>query len=260
MARIRTIKPEMAADRKLAGVSREARYTFVLLITQADDDGLVLGSPRQLLGQLYPHDEAVGLARLSRELRELVESGFVRWRETVDDAPVLEIINWSKHQRIDHKAKSLVLPMLKPVSREPREDHAKGSRESRAPTLDHGPTTNDHGPTTSTGFAECWDAYPKRAGGNSRSAAEKAYRSRIAAGATAEQLLAGTRRYAAFIRATDREGTEYVKQASTFFGPGEHYLEPWAPPTNGHRNGRHAARRSRNLEVLAASVKEVGHG
>jgi hypothetical protein len=31
-----------------------------------------------------------------------------------------------------------------------------------------------------------------------------------------------------------------------------------APKLNG--NGRHAARRSRNLEVLAASVKEVGHG
>ena len=38
-------------------------------------------------------------------------------------------------------------------------------------------------------------------------------------------------RYAAFIRATDKENTEYVKQASTFFGPSEHWVESWdAPP------------------------------
>lgn len=143
MPRIRTIKPEMASDRKLSSVSRGARYTFVLLITQADDDGLVLGSPRQLLGQLYPHDETVDLATLSRELRELLEIGLIRDRETVDDAPVVEICNWAKHQRIDHRAKSLILPTLRAFSGVPREGLATPSRESRAPTLDLGPTTED---------------------------------------------------------------------------------------------------------------------
>lgn len=146
MPRIRTIKPEMAADRKFATVSREARYTFVLLITQADDDGLILGSARQLLGQLYPHDDEVDLARLSRELRELLGIGLIRWRETVDGAPVVEICNWAKHQRIDHRGKSLVLPTLAPFSRDSREDLATSSRDSRAPTLDLGPTTSDQGP------------------------------------------------------------------------------------------------------------------
>lgn len=146
MPRIRTIKPEMAADRKFASISREARYTFVLLITQSDDDGLILGSPRQLLGQLYPHDDTVDLARLSRELRECLDIGLIRWRETVDGAPVVEICNWAKHQRIDHRGKSLVLPNLSPLSRDSRETVATPSRDPRAPTLDLGPTTHDQGP------------------------------------------------------------------------------------------------------------------
>lgn len=147
MARIRTIKPEFASDRKLASISRGARLTFVLLITQADDDGLVLGSPRQLLGQLYPHDESVDLATLSRELRELRAIGLLEVRETVDNAPVIELTNWRKHQRIDHKAKSLILPHLAPLSDEPRDILARVSRESRAPTLDLGPRTMDLGAT-----------------------------------------------------------------------------------------------------------------
>jgi hypothetical protein len=164
VARIRTIKPEFASDRKLSGLSRGARLTFVLLITQADDDGLVLGSPRQLLGQLYPHDESVDLATLSRELRELADLGLVRARETVDDAPVVELTNWSKHQKIDHKGKSLIANQLRPFSDEPRDILASVSRESRAPTLDLGPRTVDLGPTT-TDLSRSAEKTPNGQGG-----------------------------------------------------------------------------------------------
>lgn len=149
MPRIRTIKPEFASDEKLARVSRNARLTFVLLVTQSDDDGLLPGRVRQLLGLLYPHDDDVGEVELSQWLHELERIGAVRWRETVDEAPVLELVNWSKHQKVDHKARSLILPNLKPLaelSRESREGIACSSRDSRAPTLDLGPTTEDQRP------------------------------------------------------------------------------------------------------------------
>lgn len=77
-------------------------------------------------------------------------------------------------------------------------------------------------------FAECWQSYPKREGGNSKTEALKAYRARIKAGVPPEDLLSGVKRYAAYNRATGKEGTAYVKQASTFFGPGDHWKEPWA--------------------------------
>lgn len=82
------------------------------------------------------------------------------------------------------------------------------------------------------GFADCWSAYPKRHGGNSRKEAVIAYRARVRSGATPEDLLAGVKRYAAFIRADGKEGTAYVKQASTFFGPAEHWRELWGSPAD----------------------------
>lgn len=85
-------------------------------------------------------------------------------------------------------------------------------------------------------FDAVWQAYPKRAGGNPRAAAVRAYAARLREGVDEEALLAGTRRYAAFIRATGKERTEYVKQAATFFGPDRHWEEPWdIPATAGER-------------------------
>lgn len=151
MARIRTIKPEFATDEKLAKVSRDARLTFVLCITQADDDGLLPGNHRQLLAALYPLDDAVTYAKLAAWIEELVESGRVRWRETLDGSPILEIVSWAKHQRVDHKGKSLILPHLKPwdeslatVSREVPEDDATISRSDLGPrTVDLRPPTKE---------------------------------------------------------------------------------------------------------------------
>lgn len=80
------------------------------------------------------------------------------------------------------------------------------------------------------GFAECWDAYPSRAGGNPRKAALKAYSARLAGGASPDDLLAGTERYARFCDATGKTGTEYVKQGATFYGPDGHWAEPWNLP------------------------------
>ena len=80
-------------------------------------------------------------------------------------------------------------------------------------------------------FEAAWQAYPKRAGGNPKATAYKHWKARIADGATASELLAGVQRYAAYIRATGKLGTEYVKQAATFFGPDRHFEESWAPPT-----------------------------
>lgn len=81
------------------------------------------------------------------------------------------------------------------------------------------------------GFVECWSAYPKREGGNSRADALKAYRSRLKAGASSADLLAGTKRYAAYCVSKGIVGTAYVKQAATFFGPGDHWKESWDIPS-----------------------------
>ena len=77
-------------------------------------------------------------------------------------------------------------------------------------------------------FELVWKEYPKRAGGNSKADAFKAWTARIKSGATVQELTDGVRRYAGYVAAAGKLNTEYVKQASTFFGPSKHYEEQWS--------------------------------
>ncbi|HDC4420853.1 helix-turn-helix domain-containing protein [Enterobacter asburiae] len=101
-------------------------------------------------------------------------------------------------------------------------------------------------------FEQAWQAYPKRAGGNSKAAAWKAWKARIKDGVTTEAMLAGVNRYAGYVRATGSAGTQYVKQAATFFGPDRHFEEAWQAPS-GPTNGR-----SGGLPVSGFSEQDYG--
>lgn len=84
-----------------------------------------------------------------------------------------------------------------------------------------------------TWFEEFKALYPKRAGGDYNwPGALKAASARLREDHTTQQFIEGARRYAAYIRATCAEGTQYVKQASTFLGPSKHFLTEWTPPKN----------------------------
>lgn len=74
-------------------------------------------------------------------------------------------------------------------------------------------------------FEQVWDAYPKRPG-NSKASALKAYTARIKAGVNPEDILSGVHRYARYCRISETP-PQYIKQAATFLGPGEHYLADW---------------------------------
>jgi hypothetical protein len=103
-------------------------------------------------------------------------------------------------------------------------------------------------------FAQAWEAYPKRAGGNSRHDALRAWSARIRSGVDPAELIAGVRRYASFIRVKGDEGTPYVQQAATFFGPAQHWLERCDPPVE--RIGR----LTRTHQRLAAWVEQPDNG
>lgn len=125
MARIRTVKPELPQDAKLARVSREVRYHFVLLWTVADDAGYFRASPRSMLGQLYPHDLDVTAADVERMGRELAELGLVAFSET-PDGPLGFVCNWQRHQRIDRPSKSHLAELFAQHSRDRRDGSAHG--------------------------------------------------------------------------------------------------------------------------------------
>lgn len=97
------------------------------------------------------------------------------------------------------------------------------------------PAKQDYSPE----FETAWQAYPKRAGGNSKSGAFKAWKARLKDGVKPEDMLAGVKRYAAYARATGSVGTQFVKQATTFFGPDRHFEESWQAPSapgGGHNS------------------------
>lgn len=94
-------------------------------------------------------------------------------------------------------------------------------------------------------FEQAWQEYPKRAGGNSKSAAFKAWKARIREGIKPETMLDGVKRYAAWVRATGNTGTQFVKQAATFFGPDRHFEDFWQQPAAP------GGGRQRQVDVLA---------
>lgn len=107
-------------------------------------------------------------------------------------------------------------------------------------------------------FERCWSEYPKRAGGNSKRDACKAWEARVKAGADPDDILAGVQRYAAFCRITGKTGTEFVKQGATFFGPSEHYLDDWRPPSPGIvQAGRQQAETPRERAMRMAAERGI---
>ncbi|GJL37378.1 hypothetical protein TUM17576_41980 [Enterobacter hormaechei] len=97
------------------------------------------------------------------------------------------------------------------------------------------PAKQDYSPE----FETAWQAYPKRAGGNPKPSAFKAWKARLKDGVKPETMLEGVKRYAAYVRATGSTGTQFVKQAATFFGPDRHFEESWQTPSapGGGRRG-----------------------
>jgi predicted transposase YbfD/YdcC len=81
------------------------------------------------------------------------------------------------------------------------------------------------------GFDRFWNRYPKRSGGNPRAAALKAYRARVNDGTTEPEIQAGLDRYVTWCVATNKVGTEYVKQAQYWLSPTfEGWKQDWTPP------------------------------
>ena len=87
-------------------------------------------------------------------------------------------------------------------------------------------------------FEEAWLAYPDRPG-RSKADACKAWKARRKEGIAVEVLRAGVERYAAYCRACKTE-PGFIKQPTTFFGPGEHYLADWTAPAPSATGARPA--------------------
>lgn len=79
-------------------------------------------------------------------------------------------------------------------------------------------------------FEEFRALYPARVGSQRWGDAERFYKARLKEGHTDHEILEGTKRYAKFLKATGKYGTEYVMQAASFLGRNKGFLEDWLVP------------------------------
>lgn len=243
MARIRTIKPEFWTDERVGECSVSARLLLIASLNFADDYGGLERSSKQLKAQAFPYD-AIDCEPL---VLELVRYGlFIEYE--VADRKYLHIKGFNKHQKVENRAKPRI-PLYEEslkCHRIPTEDSPSPHREppdnklslregikegngSRKGSED--PTAHRTAPiATPLEFLDFKLSYPSRSGDQGWRKALRAARARIEEGYSWTEILEGAKRYAAYIRSTGNEGTEYVKQAATFLGPDLFFQQSWDPP------------------------------
>ncbi len=171
MPRIRTIKPELWQDEKLAALPPLPRLVFLGLISMADDAGRLVDNVKSIDGFIFPETddsarESLGiLARLSRILRYTAPNG----------QKCIQIVHWARHQKVDHPNK-YVLPappseavaaaLDAPITVETRENVARVSRNPLATTSTSTPTST---PTPSSVLSEPGEARSESIPGIDRS-------------------------------------------------------------------------------------------
>jgi hypothetical protein len=108
VARIRTLKPTFWSDEKLGLISREARYTFIGLISaMADDHGRLSGNARIIRGAVYPFDDDVTAGDVAEHLTQLAAAGRID-RYSVNGDDYIAITHWTRHQKVDKPSRSLI--------------------------------------------------------------------------------------------------------------------------------------------------------
>ncbi|MDR5727937.1 MAG: hypothetical protein RB191_10980 [Terriglobia bacterium] len=253
MARIRTVKPELAAHEGMFDLERDTglpiRFAWVMLFTVADREGRFQWRPRTLKAQILPHDEI----DFSRVLDAWVTRAFViKYR--VGDAWYGCIPTFLKHQVINNRESGSTLPPISEadevIQSLPRVDDACDTREVRALVegkegregerkegKDCTASAKRASPVVSRATPPDWYlnfklVYPHRAGDPNWSGGLRAANARISEGHTVDEFMAGAERYAKFCESTGKVGTEIVQQASRFLGPGKPFLLPWDLPQN----------------------------
>jgi hypothetical protein len=106
MARIRSIKPSLWSDQRVAQLSRDARLLFLGLISSADDSGRFLASPQVILGYVYPHDR-IPPAKIQKWLDEIASVGLIVLYQP-NGLQYGAFRSGARHQRISHPQPSTI--------------------------------------------------------------------------------------------------------------------------------------------------------
>lgn len=105
MARIRTVKPEMAQDEDLASTSIEAQLLAVRILNHSDDEGYFKANPALVKANCFPLIDSLNVHAL---LTELCEIGYLRVFTGADGKLYGLVVNFTDHQKINRPTPSKI--------------------------------------------------------------------------------------------------------------------------------------------------------
>ena len=226
----RILKESICTSEEIDSLTPEQEVFFYRLLVACDDYGLMDARPAILKARCYPL-KAVEIKRIQMMLEALSDTKLIGLYE-VDGKQYLCVTNWEKHQTIRAQKPKYPYPKA--------DDFICKQMQADVPVNQSNPIQSESNPNPiladASLFDVAWAEYPKRPGAN-KSTARKAWDARIKAGVSPEVLIDGARAYAAYCTASGTE-PQYIKQAATFFGPGEHYLADWTPMKKANGNGQ----------------------
>lgn len=236
MARARNIKPGFFTNEKLVELPFATRLLFIGLWTEADREGRMEDKPKRIKMKLFPADDI----DVDAALQDLHASGFLL-RYEVAGEQFIQVLAFDKHQNPhrDEKKSEIPAPYLHCASTE-QAQVLNGTCPADSlplipdslPLIPDTPITpppaarKKSTPVEDQDFVEAYSLYPARPG-SSKASALKAWQARLASGVDPQAIIAGVRRYAAFVAASRTE-PNFIKMPATFFGPDRHFDSDWA--------------------------------
>lgn len=257
MARIRTIKPDFWGSSKVARCSLPARLVAIGLLTEADDEGRLLASPKRIAGALFPNDDDVTETDVSRWLDEIEDAGFI-CRYEVDGVRYAVVSGFTEHQRVSHPSPSRLPPMPCPTTHEALANDSRNAPESFVPEREQGTGNKEeeqgsafaHSQTTNEPFADefdkWWSDYPRKI---DKAKAFTQFKARRRDGVTLEELIAARDNYAKVAE------PGFIKYPATFLAG---KTGPWSEFVDGAPAGAKPAEPKPRFEGPQITLREDG--
>lgn len=218
-----------------------ARLLYIAMWNFADDYGVGVANPRELLGFAFPLDEDITVAQLRGWLADIGRVYGVVFFE-VERRAYYAIPSWDRHQKIDHRSarkkpeppeESPVKGDIRESSRDSREDSAESRENFGSPRRDlgvgnrnrgtgeQGKKEEEHGDASAADqlipppapkpdqFEEFWVTWPRK---DSKAEAKKAWAKAIRA-TDPNVIIAAARAYS---ESPYRPERQYVPHAATW--------------------------------------------
>ncbi|QNT92356.1 hypothetical protein HEP81_02029 [Streptomyces griseofuscus] len=106
MARIRTVKPDLFVNERVAACSVTAVVTYIGLFTQSDDHGRHRDNPAIIAGLLWPLRAEHTPVHVEEDLQQLADAGLICRYTGCDGKRYLHMNGWYEHQKIDRPSQS----------------------------------------------------------------------------------------------------------------------------------------------------------